>query len=57
METSLDKASEKASGVALDDDADSFFIAADYHHRLQLPDCEPLVSTRANGFCLVHSLH
>jgi hypothetical protein len=37
METSFDKASENASEDALVDDEDSFFIAADYHHRLQLP--------------------
>jgi hypothetical protein len=37
METILDKASENASEAALGDDEGSFFIAADYHHRLQLP--------------------
>jgi hypothetical protein len=40
METSFDKASENASEAGLGDDEGSFFIAADYHHRLQLcPAC------------------
>ena len=48
-ETIFDKSSENASGVGLRDNEGSFLVAADYHHRLQLPTACTLQIARFNG--------